>query len=159
MRKTNWYPFRVAILLLCVSLVVFGGWLVKLGFDQRDENANLREICTEEVAGTVTGYHRTGERYTDDEGEVQDTRQDYPVYQYEAGGRKYTVQSARYDSKGSLRYKSGEKIAVRFAPGDPEKHYLPSEEGYASRNAWLCVGFGVFLFIFFGFGTYKTIAG
>ena len=142
---------------LCLLLAVFAGWLVKSGIDQKNGNANLHEICTEETKGTVTSYHETGKYSVNDKNEVSDTRQDFPIYEYEAGGRIYTVRSERYDSKGNRRYKLDEKLAVRYAPGSPEKHYLPAEEKDVDKNAWLCIGFGGFLLVFCGFAICKMI--
>ena len=153
--KTKKDTFFLGMILLCVVLIAFGVWMVKYCIDTRNENAHLREICTEETAGTVVGYHETGKYSVNDKNEVTDTRQDYPIYEYEADGRTYSVQSERYDSKGKLRYKLGERITVRYAPGDPEKHFLPGEVGDVTRNVWIGIGFGVFLILFFGFAIFK----
>ena len=159
--KARMDPVMKKLMLICLVFAVFGGWAIKYGFDQRSESAYLHEICTEEASGTVIRYYRTGEYKVEGDGDgkekVVDTRQDFPIYEYEAGGNKYSVQSERYDSKGKQRYTIGAKIAVRYAPGDPEKHYLPGEAGDVNRNSWLCIGFGAFILILCGFGIYKSV--
>ena len=142
-------------IILCVLLAALAGLLVKFGFDMKNENAHLREICTAETVGTIVDFYQTGRRTVNERNEVSDTRRSWPIYAYEAGGRTFTVQAARYDQRGELRYRLGESIAVRYAPGDPEKHYLPGEAGNADRAAWLCIGFGVFLLAFCAFAMFK----
>jgi hypothetical protein len=144
-------------IILCVLLAAFAGLLVKSGFDMKNENAHLREICTAETIATVVDYHQTGSRSVNDRNEVSDTRRSFPIYEYEAGGRIHTVRSVRYDSKGELRYRLGQKLTVRYVPGDPVKHYLTEEEGSADMAAWLCIGFGVSLLAFCGFGVFRLI--
>jgi len=143
------------IIILCVALAAIGGWLVKFGIDQKNNNAYLRGICTEETTGTVTGFYETGEYRVDDDDEVHDTRKAFPIYEYQAGGRTYTVQSEVYDSEGKHRYKKDEKIDVFYNPGDPERHYLPGESGDADLTVWLCVGFGGLLLLLGVFAIFK----
>ena len=148
------------LVILFVTVAAIGGWLVKFGIDRKNDNAHLREICTEQTTGTVTGFYETGEYRVDynreeNKDEVHDTRKAFPIYEYQAGGRTYTVQSERYDSEGKHRYKKDEKIAVFYAPGDPETHYLPGETGDADLTVRLCIGFGGFLLLLGVFAIFK----
>ena len=144
----------VSGIVVSLILAAFGVWCLVSCIGSLNTNAHLREICTAETAGTVTDYHRTGDIWDDSDGEEHDNRQDYPIYEYQAGGRTYIVQSTRPDLKGKWRYEIGAEFTLRYNPADPEQHYLPGESGYNKLNAWLGIGFGgllsalaVFVFI------------
>ena len=138
------------LMILCVFLLAaFAVWLVKSGIEQKSKNAYLREVCTEATTGVVTRYNMSGNYHVDAEGEQHDSRRAFPVFGYTLGDRDYSLQSERYDSRGELRYEVGQEIAVFYAPDDPEKIYIPTED--STENAWMCIGFGSALLAFCAF--------
>ena len=126
-------------------MTLLAAWLVKSGVDRKKQNAHLREVCTEQVAGVVKDYNATGKYYVDSEGDTHDSRSDFPVFEYTACGRVHTWQSERYDTHGKRRYEIGQTVTVFHAPGEPEVFYILEEIKGSDDNARLCVISGAVL--------------
>ena len=139
------------VLLPGVILGAFGALLLGYGIKSKKKSAFLRKTCTEETEGTVTGYHTRGEieilRGKRGRRRYMDSRADSPIYEYEADGRTYTVESESRDYKGKWRYEQGQKIAVRYAPGDPARYYIPGETKRNDTGVRNLVIFGGFLLV------------
>jgi len=154
-KKTSKTNPALWMIILCVALSALGVLLIIFGINMMNRNTQLREICTEETTGIIIDYYETGEYKRDIDDEVHDSRRAWPIYEYQADGQTYTVQSDVYDSAGKKRYSINEAITVFYAPNNPEMHYLPGESGSASLAVWLCIGFGGLLLLFSIFAIIK----
>ena len=135
-----------------VSLLLFGigAILMLTSIGMTKENNRLREICTEETSGIVTDYHVIGRVYIDEDDKQQDTRNYYPIIEYQAGGKPYTWQSEL--GKSTKDYRIGAALVVYYAPNDPATVFIPKEHSVSTSWGTLIfagclMAMGIFTFL------------
>ena len=115
-----------AIIFLAVGVLALAG-----GVQQRRR-------CSASAPGTVSAVHSE----VQEKGKRRVTVYT-PEFQYETGGRTYTMRAPF----GSMKreFKEGQAVSIRYDPEDPEKAYVSDDANNSSQGGIMCVCLGLLL--------------
>ena len=116
--------------------LALGGVAVFMMWKQK----NLIKSCTAQVDGIVTGCAETVSRHRDEDNRVEYNTTYKTRYAYSVEGVEYT---GSVDWQGT----TGDPIAVRYDPSNPQRHYVGKINVFWGWWAWFTFLGGFFLIV------------